>query len=174
MSKRAAAARTAPVLGLTAATTQNNPHHFIVKQYFCEAHEGRIIPRPSVARSMMPHAKFIVYASYDESDLVIEQYYFLKQSTIPNAGLGLFAGRDFTPHETVAWYTGKEISKDIALDLAQFVNDFSRGTERGQNLYEEHRLVFERTQDELSLTVCQWFKHWCTLLSQTMQQTHKI
>ena len=153
----------APVLGLTASTTQDNPHHFIVKQYFCEDHEGRVIPRPSVARSMMPHAKFVVYASYDESNLVIEQYYFLKQSTIPNAGFGLFAARNFTPHEIVAWYTGKEISKDIALDptydsdkiieledkcidaradnwysLAQFVNDFSRGTERGQNLHFEH------------------------------------
>ena len=66
---------------------------------------------------MMPHAKFVVYASYDESNLIIEQYYSLKQSTIPNAGFGLFAARDFNRFETVARYTDAEISKD-ALDPA--------------------------------------------------------
>jgi hypothetical protein len=47
---------------------------------------------------------------YEESTVMV------KTSTIPNAGHGLFAKRNISPNEVVAFYTGMQFTKDEELD----------------------------------------------------------
>ena len=42
----------------------------------------------------------------------------VKRSTIPNAGNGLFAGRDYKKHEKIGEFTGKQITVEEADDKA--------------------------------------------------------
>ena len=64
----------------------------------------------------------------------------VKRSTIPNAGLGLYAERDYKKGETITKYSGKQVSSDNhKYDDSEFKFQFSKDTS----------IVSNSTQDEV-------------------------